>query len=88
MKQIRTRIFETNSSTTHSLTIARNKVTPEVIEEFKKEHGTHIIFGLNPYKKIQKKILWKDPSIDEHSISDQSRCLILFDVCMDRRLYN
>lgn len=66
MKQIRPWIFETNSSTTHSLTIARNKVIPEVIEEFKKEHGTHIIFGLYPYEKI-KNVLWQDPSIDENT---------------------
>lgn len=37
MKQIRLGIFETNSSSTHSLTIARNTVTPETIEKFKKE---------------------------------------------------
>ena len=66
MKQIRPGIFETNSSTTHSLTIARNKVTPEVIEEFKKEHGTHIIFGLYPYEKIEN-VLCEDPSIDENT---------------------
>ena len=66
MKQIRYRIFETNSSTTHSLTIARNTVTSETIEKFKKENGTHIIFGLNPYEKIEK-VLYEDPTIDENT---------------------
>ena len=66
MLRLRSNIFETNSSTTHSLTIARNKVTPEVIEEFKKEHGTHIIFGLYPYEKIEK-VLWENLSIDENT---------------------
>lgn len=66
MLRLRNNIFETNSSTTHSLTIARNKVTPEVIEKFKKENGTHIIFGLNKYEDIEK-VLWDDPSIDENT---------------------
>ena len=64
MIQKRHNIFETNSSTTHSLTIARNALTPEIIEQFKKEHGTHIIFGVNSYEDIRD--LWsKDPIIDE-----------------------
>ena len=66
MIERRQRIFETNSSTTHSLTIARNTVTSETIEKFKKENGTHIIFGLNPYEKIEK-VLYEDPTIDENT---------------------
>ena len=76
MKQIRPRIFETNSSTTHSLTIARNKVTPEIIDEFKKEHGTHIVFGLNPYEEIEK-ILHKNLRVDENT-TFQIRADILY----------
>lgn len=66
MRQIRKSLFETNSSTTHSLTITINRVTPEVIEQFKKEHGTHIVFGKNTYDHIAD-ILYKDPAIDENT---------------------
>ena len=66
MIQTRHRIFETNSSTTHSLTITTNSVTPEIIEQFKKEHGTHIVFGKNSYDTIHD-IMYKDPAIDENT---------------------
>ena len=66
MRQIRYGLFETNSSTTHSLTIARGVVTPEIIEEFKKKNGTHIIFGVNSYDDIYK-LLWKNIVIDENT---------------------
>lgn len=66
MIQKRHNIFETNSSTTHSLTITTNKITPEEIEQFKKEHGTHIIFGKNSYEKIYDK-LYDEPAINEYT---------------------
>lgn len=76
MIQTRHRIFETNSSTTHSLTITINSVTPEVIEQFKKEHGTHIVFGKNSYDTIYD-IVYKDPAIDENT-SFQIKADILY----------
>ena len=66
MIQTRPGLFETNSSTTHSLTITRGRVTPEVIEKFKKENGTHIVFGINSYEKIYN-IIWNLPGIDENT---------------------
>lgn len=77
MKQIRPGLFETNSSTTHSLTITRGRVTPEVIEKFKKENGTHIVFGINSYDTIYD-IIWHHlPSIDENT-SFQVKADILY----------
>lgn len=76
MIQIRHRIFETNSSTTHSLTITTNSVTPEIIEQFKKEHGNHIVFGKNSYDTIYD-IIHKDPGIDENT-SFQVKADILY----------
>ena len=76
MIQIRHDIFETNSSTTHSLTITTNSVTPEIIEQFKKEHGTHIVFGKNSYDTINE-IMYKDPAIDENT-SFQIKADILY----------
>ena len=66
MIQKRPGLFETNSSTTHSLTITRGRVTPEVIEKFKKENGTHIVFGINSYDEIYN-IIWHLPGIDENT---------------------
>lgn len=64
MIQIRHSIFETNSSTTHSLTITIGKVDNKVIKDFKKKYGNYIIFGLNDYDTIYD-IMHKDPVIDE-----------------------
>lgn len=65
MIQIRKNIFETNSSTTHCLVIGKTPDIKEKIEEFKKEHGTHIVFGKMLYKDVYDNVLWKDPSMNE-----------------------
>lgn len=77
MIQFRKGIFETNSSTTHCLVVSRNRVTEDVIEKFKQEHGTHIVFGKMPYSKIED-ILWKDPTIDEDTSFQVKADLLYF----------
>lgn len=77
MKQIRTGIFETNSSTTHCLVVSRDRITKENIEEFKKKNGTHIIFGKKSYSKIED-ILYKDPTIDENTNFQTKADLLYF----------
>lgn len=76
MKQIRTGIFETNSSTTHCLVVSRDRITKENIEKFKKENGNYIIFGKMPYSEVDK-ILWKEPVIDE-STDFQTKADLLY----------
>lgn len=77
MKQIRTGIFETNSSTTHCLVVSRDRITKENIEEFKKKNGTHLIFGKMPYSEVEN-VIWKDPIIDENTDFQTKADLLYF----------
>lgn len=67
MIQKRHNIFETNSSTTHSLTITTTNMTPEFIESFKKEYGDHIVFGKNSYEEVRN-MMHAEPAIDETTV--------------------
>lgn len=55
MIQIRHKIFETNSSSTHCLVIAKDPNLTETITKHKEKFGNKIVFGLNSYEDTVKK---------------------------------
>jgi len=76
MIQIRHKIFETNSSTTHCLVIMKTPKINELIAKHKARYGNKIVFGVNKYDDI-KPILYKNVIIDE-STDFQTKADVLY----------